>query len=267
MGSLPDLSNLTLLQDLQIKDCPSIDASFLGGLWPPKLCSLQIGGLKKPISEWGALNFPSSLVNLTVCYEPHVNNFHQLSDLLPSSLTTLSIEECDNLESLSMGLQHLESLQHLVIWFCPKMKHLPETLLPSLLRLEILECPKLKERTHGLHNASMQLVYVLVKINLESYVMTSTFTTMISFMYILCKHPETQDKAAKEIKEATNRRNNDTNVEECANSVSEESLVKMQYLHASLNKTLRLSYSSTYAAQIFSNFLYFDLTSDVVKVV
>ncbi|KAI3829193.1 hypothetical protein L1987_03310 [Smallanthus sonchifolius] len=66
LESLPELSNLTLLQDLEIRKCPSIDASILGGLWPPKLCSLGIGGLKKPISEWGTLNFSSSLVDLTV---------------------------------------------------------------------------------------------------------------------------------------------------------------------------------------------------------
>ncbi|KAI3703230.1 hypothetical protein L1987_73154 [Smallanthus sonchifolius] len=41
-----------------------------------------------------------------------------------------------------------------------------------------------------------------------------------------------QDKAAKEIKEATRMRNNITNVEEFANNVSEESLEKMKYLHA-----------------------------------
>ncbi|KAI3829192.1 hypothetical protein L1987_03309 [Smallanthus sonchifolius] len=149
LESLPELSNLNLLQDLEIKKCPSIDASILGGLWPPKLCSLGIGGLKKPISEWGTLNFPSSLVDLTVYEEPHENNFHQLSDLLPSSLTTLTICSCDNLESLSMGLQHLTSLQHLQIIACPKMKHLPETLLPSLLRLYIYKCPDLEERCNG----------------------------------------------------------------------------------------------------------------------
>uniref|UniRef100_A0A251T085 Putative leucine-rich repeat domain, L domain-like protein n=1 Tax=Helianthus annuus TaxID=4232 RepID=A0A251T085_HELAN len=46
----------------------------------------------------------------------------------------------------SVGLQHLTSLQHLVLWGCPKMKHLPDLLLPSLLSLTIDECRKLEGR-------------------------------------------------------------------------------------------------------------------------
>ncbi|KAJ0860712.1 putative leucine-rich repeat domain superfamily [Helianthus annuus] len=147
--SLPELKNLTLLKDLKIRRCPGIDVSIHGGRWPPKLCSLGIGGLKKPISEWGDLNFPTSLVHLTLYGELQVRNFSQLSHLFPSSLTTLRIFEFDNLESVSMGLQHLTSLQRLDIWYCPKVNDLPEMLLPSLLSLTILECPKLKERCEG----------------------------------------------------------------------------------------------------------------------
>ncbi|KAJ0717374.1 putative virus X resistance protein-like, coiled-coil [Helianthus annuus] len=118
--------------------------------WPPKLCSLGIGGLKKPISEWGDLNFPTSLVDLTLYGEPHVKNFSHLSHLFPSSLASLLISEFDNLESISTGLQHLTSLQHLFIWRCPKVNDLPESLLPSLLSLGIYgDCPKLKERCKG----------------------------------------------------------------------------------------------------------------------
>ncbi|PWA70393.1 NB-ARC domains-containing protein [Artemisia annua] len=143
----PDLQlqSLTSLTALIIKDCPSMDVAT--GLWPPNLRKLTIGGLKKPISEWGPQKFPTSLVNLTLDGETEeATNWSQLSHLhLPSSLTRLWIRSFDNMETVSEGLQHLTSLQHLWISGCPKIKDLPETLLPSLLSLEIWGCPNLKE--------------------------------------------------------------------------------------------------------------------------
>ncbi|KAL8238462.1 hypothetical protein R6Q59_015029 [Mikania micrantha] len=149
LKSFPDLQliNLTLLTHLAIVDYQSIDAaSFPHGNWPPNLVSLVIGGLKKPISEWGAQNFPISLVDLTLRNEPLIENFSRLSHLLPSSLEVLKIDGFDKLESLSVGLEHLTSLRHLLIWKCPELKHLPKTLLPSLLELCISECPILTRR-------------------------------------------------------------------------------------------------------------------------
>ncbi|KAI3504046.1 hypothetical protein L1887_32590 [Cichorium endivia] len=108
-----------------------MDASFSGGLWPPKLCSLSIGRLKKPISKWGPQTFPTSFVTLRLIGGPSddVSNFSQLSHLLPSSLTSLYIFGFEKVESVSMGLQHLTSLQHLHIYHCPKTRDLPEMLL------------------------------------------------------------------------------------------------------------------------------------------
>ncbi|KAJ0851588.1 putative virus X resistance protein-like, coiled-coil [Helianthus annuus] len=143
------MKNLSSLKDLKIRNCRGIDASCHGGVWPPNLCSLKIGSLKKPMSEWGPQNFPSSFVDLALFDEPDVRNFRQLSHIFPSSLTHLWIFNFEKLESLSMGLQHLTSLQHLNILYCPKMKHLPTQLLPSLLSLKIIECPKLRKRCEG----------------------------------------------------------------------------------------------------------------------
>ncbi|KAJ0860899.1 putative virus X resistance protein-like, coiled-coil [Helianthus annuus] len=143
------MKNLSSLQDLRIRNCRGIDASCHGGIWPPNLCSLKIGGLKKPMSEWGPQKFPSSLVDLTLSDERDVRNFRQLSHLLPSSLPVLQIVRFDKLESLSMGLQHLTSLQHLLIGGCPKLKLLPKQLLPSLLSLRIYKCPDLIKRCEG----------------------------------------------------------------------------------------------------------------------
>ncbi|KAJ0430247.1 putative leucine-rich repeat domain superfamily [Helianthus annuus] len=164
------MTNLTLLKQLRISDCPSIDASCHGRVWPPNLCSLEIGRLKKPMSECGPQNFPTSLVKLDLSHEPDVRNFSQLSHIFPSSLTELWIGYIDNLESFSMGLQHLTSLQdltiencpklkhlpkhftslqHLTIRSCPKMKHLPKQLFPLLLSFEIYGCPILRKRCKG----------------------------------------------------------------------------------------------------------------------
>ncbi|KAJ0860853.1 putative virus X resistance protein-like, coiled-coil [Helianthus annuus] len=143
------MKNLSSLKDLIIQNCKGIDVSCHGGVWPPNLCSLSVGGLKKPMSEWGPQNFPSSFVDLTLCNEPDVRNSRQLYHLFPSSLTHLWIRDFEKLESLSMGLQHLTSLQHLGINYCPKLKHLPKQLLPSLLSLEIIGCPKVRKRCEG----------------------------------------------------------------------------------------------------------------------
>ncbi|CAI9277611.1 unnamed protein product [Lactuca saligna] len=58
------LPKLNVLTHLTIMHCQSVDASFPCGLWPPKLCLLCIGGLKKPMSKWGPQTFPTSLVDL-----------------------------------------------------------------------------------------------------------------------------------------------------------------------------------------------------------
>ncbi|PWA73994.1 NBS-LRR resistance-like protein [Artemisia annua] len=137
------LPSLTLLTYLEIRNCMVVPT----GLWPPNLRVLKIGNLKKPISEWGPQKFPSTLVDLTLDGETETaTDWSQLSHLhLPSSLTRLRIFQFENLETVSVGLQHLTSLQHLDISFCPKMKDLPEKLLPSLLSLKIWDFPNLKE--------------------------------------------------------------------------------------------------------------------------
>ncbi|KAJ0860871.1 putative leucine-rich repeat domain superfamily [Helianthus annuus] len=168
MESLSSLQmkNLSSLKELKIRNCRGIDASCHGGVCPPNLCSLRIGGLKKPMSEWGPQNFPSSFVDLTLFDEPDVRNFRQLSHLFPSSLTHLRISGFEKLESLSMGLQHLTSLQHITIWNCPKMKHLPKQLLPSLLSLFTVNCPKVRKRCEGRGSHYYPLISHIPRINI-----------------------------------------------------------------------------------------------------
>ncbi|XP_021803516.1 cytochrome P450 704C1-like [Prunus avium] len=56
---------------------------------------------------------------------------------------------------------------------------------------------------------------------------------------MLCKHPHIQEKIAKEVREATNLKDN-SSIDELAASLTEEALDKMQYLVAALTETTRL---------------------------
>nr|XP_043627235.1 putative disease resistance protein At3g14460 [Erigeron canadensis]XP_043627236.1 putative disease resistance protein At3g14460 [Erigeron canadensis] len=148
LETFPDhqLLELASLKSLWIRDCPRLDASFPRGLWPPKLCNLGIGRLKKPISQWGHQNFPLSLVELNLYGSEDVIDFSQLSDLVPSSLARLEIYDFTELESVSRGFQHLSSLTRLSFNRCPNLKDLPEVLFPSLLSLSIVFCPYVRKK-------------------------------------------------------------------------------------------------------------------------
>ncbi|KAI3667574.1 hypothetical protein L6452_42640 [Arctium lappa] len=156
------LQSLTSLEQLSISNCPRMDYSFPCGLWPPNMSFLLIGGLKKPMSEWGLQNFPTSLVTLYLSGQNSgvvslatdeemrtSNSTTSLPFFLPSSLTFLEIFGFMDLESLSKGLQHLTCLEELVIISCPKLGDLPDTLLPLLSCLWVGCCPKLQERCHS----------------------------------------------------------------------------------------------------------------------
>ncbi|PWA45302.1 NB-ARC domains-containing protein [Artemisia annua] len=159
-----DLPNLTSLKHLAITNCKSMDVDSFG-VWPPNLGFLEMGRLKKPISKLGPQKYPSSLVDLTLwggsAEEDDVTGGSQLSHMLPSSLTKLLLHNFEQLESVSMGLQHLTSIQHLDIQFCPKIKDLPEELLPSLLSLTISRCAdELKAKTRRRGSYWLLLSYI-----------------------------------------------------------------------------------------------------------
>lgn len=150
LRSLPErMEKLVSLQTLIISDCPRLMSLPDGGL-PPKLIALEIwdcANLKGPFSEW-ELHSLSSLKDLCIVGAPYITSFPDENCLeLPTTLTSIFISRLDNLESLSKGLQNLNSLEELVVAECPKLRHLPREGLPeSLGRICIRNCQLLKQQ-------------------------------------------------------------------------------------------------------------------------
>ncbi|KAL7619174.1 hypothetical protein Lser_V15G03622 [Lactuca serriola] len=145
--------SLTYLEEMFIYKCPSMDYSFPCGVWPPNLTKLNIGGLNKPMSEWGMQNFPTSLVNLTLFgYHSGVVSFAVADDLrststtpssslssflLPPSLVSLWLDGFKDVESFSEVLQHLPCLKKLYIEYCPKLGDLKTIYNPSNVTIRV----------------------------------------------------------------------------------------------------------------------------------
>lgn len=70
--------------------------------------------------------------------------------------------------------------------------------------------------------------------------------TLSWFFYMLCKHPTIQERIALEIIESvgdkvvSNEKGNYSSVDEFTARLTEQSMDKMQYLHAAITETLRL---------------------------
>ncbi|KAL6008019.1 hypothetical protein ACLOJK_033525 [Asimina triloba] len=67
----------------------------------------------------------------------------------------------------------------------------------------------------------------------------STSLTLSWILYVLCKNPWMQEKIAREVEEATGVTGS-TPAEKYVESLTEEAINKMHYLHAALTETLRL---------------------------
>ncbi|KAL7617806.1 hypothetical protein Lser_V15G03614 [Lactuca serriola] len=144
--------SLTSVEEMCIRECPSMDYSFPFGVWPPNLTKLTIGCLNKPMSEWGPQNFPTSLVNLHLYgSDSGVVSFAVADDvrntttptpssssfLLPPSLVFLEVNGFKDVESFSEVLQRLHSLKTLYILSCPKITDLKNIYDPSNLTITV----------------------------------------------------------------------------------------------------------------------------------
>ncbi|KAJ9685517.1 hypothetical protein PVL29_017528 [Vitis rotundifolia] len=143
-------SLLTSLHYLRISNCPEIDSFPEGGL-PANLSDLHIENCNKLLAsrmEWGLQMLPV-LTELRIGghKKERLESFPE-EGFLPSTLTSLRIEDFPNLKSLDYrGLQHLTSLETLEIWNCKKLKSFPKQGLPSSLScLRIVGCPLLRKR-------------------------------------------------------------------------------------------------------------------------
>ena len=151
---LEALPRMHMVTTLCISKCPSIVSLPEEGL-PTNLKELCLGGMtsSKQVFEWG-LHRLSSLTSLTIYGDwfEDWQSFPEEEDgkmmlLLPTSLTYLSIQRFPDIVFLSSKVfQNLSSLEQLWIWNCPKLASLPENgLPPSLLNLQIIRCPVLKQ--------------------------------------------------------------------------------------------------------------------------
>ncbi|XVF81947.1 hypothetical protein PTKIN_Ptkin16aG0003200 [Pterospermum kingtungense] len=136
--------------ELDIICCSSVTSFPEEGI-PTNLRHLAIGGpnICKPLIKWG-LHRLTSLKSLRIsngCPEAVLFPLEEIGMMLPSSLTELSISNFPKLEILSSkGFQDLTSLEKLYLFDCPNLKSLPaKDMLSSLLKLQIRNCPVLKE--------------------------------------------------------------------------------------------------------------------------
>ncbi|KAM7515352.1 hypothetical protein LguiA_004935 [Lonicera macranthoides] len=121
--------------------------AFLSWVCDPSfvdITNLTVGGCKRfvslpPLKELfiegmvGVKNVGDRILRGLVSFpERGLLSYLDLGSQLPTSLTTLQIRDLVSIESLSMGLQNLISLETLGIKNCPKLQSLPETLLPTL---------------------------------------------------------------------------------------------------------------------------------------
>jgi hypothetical protein len=150
LKSLPENMHILLLSldSLSLYYCPEVESFPEGGL-PSNLNSINTHGCEKLIASWmgwGLQNLPI-LKHLSIGGKNEDLESFPEAQLLPASLTSLSIWDFPNLKSLDKkGLQHLIALEFLDIWWCPKLKFMPEQGLPaSLSILKIYNCPLLKK--------------------------------------------------------------------------------------------------------------------------
>ncbi|KAF6139634.1 hypothetical protein GIB67_033638 [Kingdonia uniflora] len=116
LKSLPcQILSSSSLREMAIESCPHLEVSYL----PPFLEKLELshdaGSLSISLPIQNGLH--SNLKSLLIFYSPHSTLPQDLSQL--NALQTLHVYYCESLTCMSNELQHLTSLQKLIIYGCP----------------------------------------------------------------------------------------------------------------------------------------------------
>ncbi|XP_008808655.2 disease resistance protein RGA2-like [Phoenix dactylifera] len=134
---------LTSLKHLTVENCPKLKSSSL--LPSSSLEYLEINNT--PLA--GLLHNLTSLLALRIHSCPQMTSFAEEEEELQklTSLQSLHIYDCVNLQFLPAALYRLTSLERLYLQNCPQIQSLPENGLPgSLNMLDIRDCPILEDR-------------------------------------------------------------------------------------------------------------------------
>jgi hypothetical protein len=139
---------LPSVADFGIFSCPEVELLPEGG-FPSNLEVLVVEYCEKLFAsrmEWG-LQKLSSIRDLNIGSKSEDVVYFPEPGLMPSCLTSLSFSGFPNMKSLDKkGLQHLTSLQQLLVGDCPKLKYMPKEVLPaSLSTIHIDRCPLLRK--------------------------------------------------------------------------------------------------------------------------
>ncbi|XP_024040654.1 putative disease resistance RPP13-like protein 1 [Citrus clementina] len=131
----------SLLEELEIRDCPSLTCIFSKNELPATLESLEVG------------NLPPSLKSL---YVSHCSKLESIAERLDNntSLEKINIYHCENLKILPSGLHNLRQLRKISIQMCGNLESIAERLdyNTSLTKLCIRWCKRLEALPKGLHN-------------------------------------------------------------------------------------------------------------------
>ncbi|XP_035541703.1 putative disease resistance protein RGA1 [Juglans regia] len=132
----------SLLEELDVSNCPSLESLTSSGELPTTLLRLNIRECPKLESVAKSFRHNSFLETITIsnCENLQLLNGGEL--LLPSNLRGLDISGCEKMQGLQNGIYNLTSLRDLKIQNCPSILSFPKEGFPT--NLTILSISHLK---------------------------------------------------------------------------------------------------------------------------